>query len=119
MNSKRNSVANKILWQTLFSIAERMRKIERTLVKAHNGYTSNECADMLATKGVNHETPFSNAQYSHPINEDTDTEVYKLNDWEESRVGNWKGDEKLHCTHAMKDGDNLQDYLSRDPGNHS
>jgi hypothetical protein len=55
-------------------------------VKGHNGYLLNECADALATKGVNNETPFSNAQYLHPINEDTDFGTCVLKDGEASNV---------------------------------
>jgi hypothetical protein len=84
-----------------------MRKIEWTWVKGHSGYLLNECAGLLATKGVNNETPYSNAQYLHPINEDTDSETYIIRDGE--------GDEKPQCTYVMKDGGNLQEYLSRDP----
>jgi hypothetical protein len=70
---------------------------------------------MLATKGVNNETPYSNVQYLHPINEDTDTEVYRWRDGEKTRVGNWKGDTLPKCTYVMKDSDYLQENLSRDP----
>jgi hypothetical protein len=72
-----------------------MRKVEWTWVKGHNGYLLNECADMLATKGVNNETPFSNVQYVHPINEDVDFQTYELQDGEETRVeSGWKGDRR-------------------------
>jgi hypothetical protein len=94
-------------------MAERMRRIEWTWVKAHNGYVLNECADMLATKGVNNETPFSNVQYIHPINEDVDFQTYEFHEGEESSVGsNRKGDDGPAETSVMKDGDNLPQYLS-------
>jgi hypothetical protein len=93
----------------------RMLKVEWSWVKGHSGYLLDECADMLATKGVNNETPYSNVQYLHPINEDTDTEVYVLREGEETSVGNWKGDTLPEHTYVMKDGENLQEYLSREP----
>jgi hypothetical protein len=62
---------------------------------------------MLATKGVNSETPFANVQY---------LEVYELREGEETYVGsNWKGGELPERTHVMKDGDNLHEYLSSEP----
>jgi ribonuclease HI len=52
--------------------------MEWSWVKGHSGYLLNECADMLETKGVNNEVPFSKVQYVHPINEDTDEQVYEF-----------------------------------------
>jgi hypothetical protein len=106
------AVANKSLWQALIGVVARMRKIEWAWVNGHSSYLLNECADMLATEGVNNETPFAQVQYVVPIAEDTDTEVYELKGSEESTVGNWNGDSKPEYTHAMKDGDNLATYLS-------
>jgi ribonuclease HI len=51
-------VANKSLWQALMAAMSRMFKIEWLRVKGHNGYLLNECAGMLATKGVNNEVPY-------------------------------------------------------------
>jgi hypothetical protein len=77
-------------------------------------WPSSECAYMLATKGASNETPCSNVQYLHPINEDTHSGVCVIRDAEESRVGDWKGDGKPQCTYVMTDGGNLQEHLSRD-----
>jgi hypothetical protein len=90
-----------------------MKKVEWSWVKGHRGHLSNECADMLATKGLDNETPFSNV---HPINEDVDTQVYEFRLGEETRVdSDWKGYKKPECTYVMKDSENLQEYLSREP----
>jgi ribonuclease HI len=60
--------------------------IEWSWVKAHSGILLNECADTLATKGVNNEPSQGLVQYLVPIGEDTDNREYE-----------------------MKDGDNLSD----------
>jgi hypothetical protein len=49
-----------------------MKRVEWTWVKAHAGFLLNECADMLATKGVRNETLPASVQYLHAINEYTD-----------------------------------------------
>jgi ribonuclease HI len=55
-NNWRNSggarVANKSLWERLIAGVNRMRRVEWSWVKAHNGRLLNECADTLATRGV-------------------------------------------------------------------
>jgi ribonuclease HI len=48
-------VSNKSLWQKLIAAVGRMKRVEWSWVKAHNGRLLNECADMLATKGVHGE----------------------------------------------------------------
>jgi hypothetical protein len=80
-----------------------MRRIEWTWVKGHSGYLLNECADVFATKGVNNEQPPSNAQFAHPISEDTDSEVYEFREVEDSNVGaSLNGDYIPEKTHVMK-----------------
>jgi hypothetical protein len=70
-----------------------MTDIKWTWVKAHAGYLLNECADMLATKGVRNETPAVNVQFLHPINEDTDPTEYTFKEGETvDPPSNWTGD---------------------------
>jgi ribonuclease HI len=54
-NSSGVRVSNKSLSLKLIAAVERMRRVEWSWVKAHNGRLLNECADMLATKGVDNE----------------------------------------------------------------
>jgi hypothetical protein len=71
----------------------RTGNVQWTWVKAHAGFLLNECADMLATKGVRNETPPANVQYLHPISEDTDFEEYVFADGEIPPVpSNWTGE---------------------------
>jgi ribonuclease HI len=63
-------------------VVKRMRK-----VNGHSGILLNECADMLATKGVNNEQPPALVQFLVPMGEDTNAKVYELRDGEETRVG--------------------------------
>jgi ribonuclease HI len=81
-NAKGDTISNLSQWKALLNQVDRMRAVQWTWVKAHNGYLLNECADMRATKGVRNETPCSNAQYPHPINEDIDLNGYVFADGE-------------------------------------
>jgi hypothetical protein len=59
------------------------------------------------TKGVNNETPFSDVQYLHPINEDVDSEKYEFGEGELRKMdSNWKGDDRPETTYTMKSEDN-------------
>jgi ribonuclease HI len=51
-NSGGARVANKSLWERLIAGVNRMKRVEWSWVKAHNGRLLNECADTLATRGV-------------------------------------------------------------------
>jgi ribonuclease HI len=113
-DAKCASVSNQTLWNALITAVGRMPKVEWSWVKGRGGYLLNECADMLATKGINNDAPYSNVQYLPQIDEDTDTQVYELRDGEETRVGDWNGDTLPACTYVMKDGDNSQECLSRE-----
>jgi hypothetical protein len=106
-NSKGTAVANRSLWNALVEIVKRVKKVKWTWLKGHSGVLLNECADMLATKGVNNEQPPALVQYLVPTGEDTDTEVYELKDCH--------GDLRTESTHVMKEGDNLVEHLSREP----
>jgi hypothetical protein len=76
-------------------------------VKAHSGILLNECADILATKGVMNEPSHGLVQYVVPVGEDTDNHEYLLKDGEETPMDDWRGEEKPDRTYVMKDGDNL------------
>jgi ribonuclease HI len=94
-NSQGAQVANRSLWQKLVEAMNRMAIVQWTWVKAHAGYLLNECADMLATKGVRNETPPARVQFLHPINEDTDMEAYAFQENElPTPPRNWTGDSR-------------------------
>jgi ribonuclease HI len=114
-NSKKAAVANKTLWQKLFEMVGRHRMVEWSWVKDHSRILLNECADMLATKGVENEPSQGLVQYVVPVGEDTDSREYVLNDGEETTMDEWRGETKLERTYVMRDGDNLFDYLASAP----
>jgi ribonuclease HI len=92
-NSQGAQVANRSLWEKLVEEMNRMAVVRWSWVKAHAGYLLNECADMLATKGVRNETPPVLVQYLHPINEDTDTTKYSFKENElPTPPSDWTGD---------------------------
>jgi ribonuclease HI len=92
-NSQGAQVANRSLWEKLVTESNRMATVRWSWVKAHAGYLLNECADMLATKGVRNETPPVRVQYLHPINEDTDTTEYTFRDNElPTPPSDWTGE---------------------------
>jgi ribonuclease HI len=116
-NAQGQSVANQTLWQALITQVARMRKVEWTWVRGHNGYLLNECADILATKGVINVIPFSNVQYLHPINEHVDFETYTFQDGELPEMGNdWKGDERPKMIYVMQSEENHAIFLSSTTG---
>jgi hypothetical protein len=111
-NATRAAIANLTLWQDLIAAVSRMRIVKWTWVKARNGYLLNECADMLATKGVNNETPLSNVQYLHPINEDIDFETYKFKECElPIPDSDWQGDVLPGVTYTQKNEKNKDIFL--------
>jgi hypothetical protein len=114
-NSMSAAVANKTLWQALLEMVGRMRKIEWWWMKAHSGILLNECADMLATKGVKNEEQPALVQYLTPVGEDTNARVYEIKEGEATPMDRSRGEEKPERTYVMKDGDNLADYLASAP----
>jgi ribonuclease HI len=83
-NSSGNRVANKSLWERLIAGVNRMRRVEWSWVKAHNGRLLNECADMLATRGVHNQQRPCPVSTVRVVGEDTDHEIYELQDGEET-----------------------------------
>jgi ribonuclease HI len=81
-NSKGAAVANKTLWQALLGMVGWMRKIEWSWMKAHSGILLNECADILATKGVANEQPPAPVQDLVPMGEDMGNQVYEIKEGE-------------------------------------
>jgi hypothetical protein len=84
-------------------------------MKAHNGTLLNECADMLATKGVMNEQRLCSAQFVRELGEDTDEQEYSILDWEETPLVSGRGDiYPAGKASMMKDGDRdpLGQYLS-------
>jgi ribonuclease HI len=102
-NSRGARVANKSLWERLIAAVNRMRRVEWSWVKAHNGRLLNECADMLAMRGVHNEPrpcPVSTIRVS---GEDSDHTVYELLDGEETPVVGKEGEEyPLGRTYVLK-----------------
>jgi ribonuclease HI len=105
-NSQGNRVANKTLWEKSMEKVQRMKRVEWSWMKAHNGRLLNECADTLATKGVKNEPRSSPAQFVRVVGEDTDKEIYVLRDGEETPLVS--DDDSIYPagkTFVMKDGD--------------
>jgi ribonuclease HI len=83
-NSGGARVANKSLWERLIAGVNRMRRVEWSWVKAHNGRLLNECADTLATRGVLNQRRPCPVATVRVVGEDTDNEIYELQDGEET-----------------------------------
>jgi ribonuclease HI len=79
-------VANRSLWERLIAAVGRMRRVEWSWVKAHNGRLLNECADTLATKGVRNEDRSCPVETVRVAGENVDNTVYELQDGEETPV---------------------------------
>jgi hypothetical protein len=79
-------VANRSLWKKLIEVVKLHARVEWSWVKAHSGIVLNECADMLATRGVNNVKRPQDAQesvgegYVPPDGEEAPTD-----DWYEER----------------------------------
>jgi hypothetical protein len=84
-------VANRDHWNQLIHAEERHTRIQWAWLKAHSGLLLNECADVLATRGIFNK-PHQN--YPHqvmvPAGEDTDSMEYTLENGEETPSENWK-----------------------------
>jgi ribonuclease HI len=109
-NSSGARVANQSLRMKLIAGVKRMRRVEWSWVKAHNGRLLNECADMLATRGVFGE------QRSCPVTtvrirgEDSDHTEYELLDGEETPVTGKDGDAyPLGRTYVLRAGPDVID----------
>jgi ribonuclease HI len=83
-NSSGARVSNKPLWEKLITAVDRMRRVEWSWVKAHNGRLLNECADVLATKGVYNEQRRCPVETVRVRGEDSDHTVYELMEGEET-----------------------------------
>jgi ribonuclease HI len=79
-------VSNKSLWQKLMAAVNRMKRVEWSWVKAHNGRLLNEWADTLATRGVMGVPRPCPVATVRVVGEDVDSTVYEMNDGEETPV---------------------------------
>jgi ribonuclease HI len=112
-NSGGARVASKSLWETLIAAVDRMRRVEWSWVKAHNGGLLNECADMLATRGVFHEPRPCPVGTIRIRGEDSDHMTYELLDGEETPVAGKDGDaHPLGRTYVLKAGPEVTDPFS-------
>jgi ribonuclease HI len=91
-NSSGVRLSNKSLWERLIAAVNRMRRVEWSWVKAHNGRLLNECADMLATKGVRGEPRSCPVATVRVAGEDVDSTEYVLQDGEETPVAGKEGE---------------------------
>jgi ribonuclease HI len=106
-------VANKSLWERLIAAVHRMRRVEWSWVKAHDGRLLNECADMLATKGVLGEQRTCPVETVRVVWEDTDASQYELRDGEETPVAGKDGDQyPVGQTYVLKAGPDAPDGFS-------
>jgi ribonuclease HI len=109
-NSSGTRVANQLLWRKLIEGVKRMRRVEWSRVKAHNGRLLNECADMLATRGVFNEPRPCPVTTIRVTSEDSDHAEYELLDGEETPVAGKDGDEHpLGRTYVLKAGPEVTD----------
>jgi ribonuclease HI len=82
-NSNGGHVANRTLWERSIALLKRMRRVEWSGVKAHNGRLLRECADTLATKGVMKKPRTCPIEVVRVVGEDTDKETCVLRDGED------------------------------------
>jgi ribonuclease HI len=112
-NSRGARVANKTLWEQLLAAVKRMRRVEWSWVKAHDGRLLNECADTLATKGVMNEPRPCPVGFVRVVGEDEDLETYTLLDREETPVDSENdGVYPAGKTFVVKAGDDSPQFLS-------
>jgi hypothetical protein len=112
-NSSGARVANKSVWERLIASVNRMRRVEWSWVKAHNGRLLNECADMWATKGVFGEQRPCPIETVRVRGEDSDHTVYELLEGEETPVAVNDGDlYPLGRTYVLKAGPEVADLFS-------
>jgi ribonuclease HI len=105
-NSGGARVANKSLWERLIAGVSRMRRVEWSWVKAHNGRLLNECADMLATRGVLNQQRKCAVATVRVVGEDTDHEIYELQEGEETTTVGKDGEGyPLGQTYVLKAGE--------------
>jgi ribonuclease HI len=83
-NPQKARAANKSLWESLIAMVKKMKRVEWSWVKAHNGTLLNECADMLATKGVMNEPRQCPIESGWVLGEDADSEIYVMQDGEDT-----------------------------------
>jgi ribonuclease HI len=78
-------IAKKSLWQKLIQISKKHARINWSWVKAHSGILLNECADLLATRGIfGCKSQNRHPQHVTSLGEDTDNEECELSDDEET-----------------------------------
>jgi hypothetical protein len=77
-------------------------------VTAHSGLLLNECADLLATRGIfNQAPPNGTPQTVTVVGEDTVNEEYTIQDRDETLDTDWKADHPPARTVLCRDGDVL------------
>jgi ribonuclease HI len=112
-NSSGARIANKSLWERLVATVNRMRRVEWSWVKAHIGRLLNECADMLATRGVYGEQRPCPVETVRIRGEDSDHTEHELLDEEESPVAGKDGDlYPLGRTYVLKAGPEVTNPFS-------
>jgi hypothetical protein len=83
----------------------RMGRVEWSRVKAHNGRLLNECADMLATRGVKNEPRPSPVVTVRVVGEEDDDSRYEIADGEETPTAGKDGEGyPLGQTYVLKTG---------------
>jgi hypothetical protein len=119
-NSGGARVANKSLWERLIAAVNRMRRVEWSWVKAHNGRLLNECVDMLATRAVFNEQRPCPIETVRVVGEDSDHTVYESLDGEETLVVGKDGDAyPLGRTYVLKAGPEVTRPFSVGPSSTS
>jgi hypothetical protein len=93
-NSKKQGVANAVLWCELDTAIGQHARVEFDWAKAHSGILLNECADQLATRGVTGGAYFPAAMVETPPDEIESTKEFEMSDEDVTRTADW--DEQEH-----------------------
>jgi ribonuclease HI len=102
-------VANKTLWQSLIENSKRHSRIEWSWVKEHSGILLNECADVLATRGIFNQTPPNGTPQTvtSPV-ENTVNEEYSIEDGKETLHADWKAEHPRELTYLWLNGNGFR-----------
>jgi ribonuclease HI len=94
-NSKKQGVANAILWRRLDTEIGRHARVEFDWANAHSGTLLNECADQLAARGVNGRTYFPSQKVEVPPDEAESQEEFIITDEDANQCKIWDNPDQI------------------------
>jgi hypothetical protein len=94
-NSKKQGVANAVLWRELDAAIARHARVEFDWAKVHSGILLNECADQLATRRVNGTIHFPGPMIETPPDESESAEEFVMSDEDVTCWYDWNEDEHI------------------------